>query len=90
MKEAEAGLLIAAGDIERAVLFRATALDDWEIHLYGDLPSYIVNRIELARGGARTWSSLDTAHDWLMRLAQEIRFVVQVDGARKAREPIVV
>ena len=43
-----------------------------------DLPGYLVNRIELARGGARTWSSLDTAHDWLMRLVKGIRFVVQI------------
>ena len=38
-------------DIEKAFLWRAAARDDWEIHLYGaDLPSYIVNGIELARG----------------------------------------
>lgn len=49
-----------------------------------DLPGYLV-RIELARGGARTWSSLDTAHDWLMRLAKGIRFVVQIQGEAKAK-----
>ena len=78
-------------DIEKAFLWRAAARDDWEIHLYGaDLPSYIVNGIELARGGVRTWSSLDTAHDWLMRLAKEIRFVVEIDARGKARETTVV
>ena len=55
-------------DIEKAFLWRAAARDDWEIHLYGaDLPSYIVNGIELARGGVRTWSSLDNGS----RLANE-------------------
>lgn len=79
MKEAEAKLLIATGVIESATLMRQ---DDgaWECWLYGEeLPSSTKNPVELARGGRRTWSSLDTLYSWLTDACGRRVIAVSID-----------
>lgn len=74
MKDSEASLMMRAGVIDRAVITRewTEKPGGWEIWLYGDkLPSDMQNPIELARGGRRTWASLDTAYSWLRAAADK-------------------
>ena len=82
MKEAEAKLLIESGVITKAVFYRSPSIkSDWDLWLYGDnTPASINNRIDLARGGGRTWASLDTGHEWLKRLCGKMKIQIEIDG----------
>jgi hypothetical protein len=56
--------------VETAVIQRVTIFDlagrGFEIWAYGDeLPSSVGNRVKLARGGARIWSTLDSAYRFI-------------------------
>lgn len=81
MKEAEATLLMKSGVIESAVFVRRDVEQGWELWLHGEeLPPSVRNPIELARGGRRTWASLDTGHDWLMRFCGGRKIRVEIEG----------
>ena len=66
MREHEVEALIESGVIKQVVLY-ATPEKYWEVWVYGDLQPGTGNRVTLARGGARTWVSLDTAHSWIKK-----------------------
>lgn len=90
MVDAEAKLLLETGAIESAVIFRRWVGDQpggWEVHLYPyedkRLPSRMSNALEKARGGVRTWKSLDRAHEWIAGFGPRVK--VSIDEAFPAR-----
>lgn len=80
MKQDQAELLVAAGAIKRAVL---TAIPGgWELRLQGEVPEGVGERIHTARGGVRTWTTLDAAYRFLQSVgAVAPRVAVAIEGA---------
>lgn len=78
MKEAEAKLMIESGVIGKATIYHNA--ESWEVWLYGDdLPSHLDNPVQLARGGRRTWASLDTAYSWIIQHAGQRKLQIDID-----------
>lgn len=71
MKQQEAETLAAAGVIRFASILESSG-GGWRVYVYGADYSEKVGRsdpgIETARGGLRTWASLDTAYRWIRAL----------------------
>jgi hypothetical protein len=89
MQEREASMLIEAGVIDSAVIYRARneqgEFGPWELHLYGfdgvAMPSGLKNALEKARGGVRLFATLDAAWGALERLRPDARRLrVSIDG----------
>lgn len=78
MKQAEVELLAHAGVIARAVLMACP--EGWKIYLYGESVQSVsrTDCVETARGGQRTWASLDSAYRWIRALPGKIR--ITIDG----------
>ena len=52
---------VAAGAVDHVTIYRDPSASGWSLHAYGDEGASLgVNAIEAARGGVRTWASLDT------------------------------
>ena len=65
MKQNEFALLVGAGAIESVTVYRdQVAGEGWSVWGYGD-GVRTREYVEAARGGMRTWASLDTAHRWI-------------------------
>ncbi len=64
MKQTEFELLVAAGAIDNVTLY-ATPDGEWSVWGYGEKPSWAKDSVQAARGGMRTWASLDNAYRWL-------------------------
>lgn len=81
MKQQEAETLAHADRIGRAVIMHTP--DGWKVYLYG-FDSESVSRtgdvVETARGGHRSWSSLDTAHKWIRALPTSVQVRIEIDG----------
>lgn len=68
MTQNEFALLVSAGAIERVTVYRdRIASEGWSVWGYADDARWSRDYIETARGGQRTWASLDTAHQWLRK-----------------------
>lgn len=84
MKQNEFALLVSAGAIESVTIYRDSVNEDagWSVWAYGE---YGRTRgvpagreyVEAARGGMRTWASLDTAYRWIRE--QGWKGTVQID-----------
>lgn len=82
MKQQEAEILASASAIAHSVI-AATHNGDWELCLYGENYSSISPRgdyVEAARGGHRTWSSLDSVYRWIMSLQSPSKIKIEIDG----------
>jgi len=83
MKQKEFALLVAAGAIESVVVFRDhLAGEGWTVWAYGDSAKWTRDYVEAARGGKRTWASLDTAHRWLREQGWNGRIQIDESGLR--------
>ena len=66
MKQNEFALLVGAGAIERVTVYRDKETGEgWTVWGYADGARWVRDYVEAARGGKRTWASLDTAHRWV-------------------------
>lgn len=66
MKQNEFALLVGAGAIERVTVYRDQVTGEgWTVWGYADGAKWARDYVEAARGGKRTWASLDTAHRWI-------------------------
>lgn len=66
MKQNEFALLVGAGAIERVTVYRNNATGEgWTVWGYADGARWTRDYVEAARGGKRTWASLDTVHRWV-------------------------
>lgn len=78
MKQTEFGLLVSAGAIETVTVYRDSVAEDkgWSVWAYGERVR-TREYVEAARGGMRTWASLDTAYRWIRE--QGWKGAVQID-----------
>lgn len=65
MKQLEAETLARVERIDRAVITNSP--DGWKVFLYGEHGAHDF-AVETARGGHRTWASIDTAYSWIRAL----------------------
>lgn len=76
MKQSEFALLVAAGAIEHVTIYRDD--DGWTVWGYAEGARWSRDYVEAARGGRRTWASLDRVHRWIR--AQGWTGMIQIDG----------
>lgn len=65
MKQPVAETLARAARIDRAAIMKTP--DGWKIFLYGEHGAR-EDAVETARGGHRTWASIDSAYNWVRAL----------------------
>lgn len=65
MKQPEAETLAREARIDRAVIMQQDG--GWKVWLYGEHRAHN-EKVETARGGDRTWASIDTAYRWIRAL----------------------